>query len=226
MVVLLSLHTGVAPNYWPPKWIKINDSTLHMTLWSETLKLNLDRQLSMPLLCSCGASFVCSAFTVPAGVLKALSKTTEARPAARPEVVIPSRCLGSAWLHNSLFAFQKCIVYHYIKSKMFTMTMTSNQQPWVKSEKSAWGTNLGIMSLYQCRNNRTGSKEQRTTPNEEQNPWCSKQWKTHPKGWEIMRNWWSYLTSCLAKQSEWNHFLPIVFRYNRNFQIKLAWSKL
>ena len=31
--------------------------------------------------CSCGASFVCSVFTVPAGVLKALSKTTEARPA-------------------------------------------------------------------------------------------------------------------------------------------------
>ena len=100
MVVLLSLHTAVAPNYWPPKWIKMDDSTLHMTPWSETLKLNLDRQLSMPLLCSCGASFVCSAFTVPAGVLKALSKTTEARPAA--EVVIPSRCLVSAWLHISL----------------------------------------------------------------------------------------------------------------------------
>ena len=75
----------------------------------------------------------------------------------------------------------------HIKSKMFTMTMPSNQEPWVKSEKSAWGTNLGIMPLYQCRNNRTGSKEQRTTPNEEQNPWCSKQWKTHPKGREIMK---------------------------------------
>lgn len=169
----------------------MNDSTLHMTLWSKTLKLNLDRQLSMPFFCSCGASFVCSAFTVPAGVLKALSKTTEARPAVgQGRGCDPFQMSGFSLAPHVFICISKMHLLNYIiqkYSKMFTMTMTSNQEPWVKSEKSAWGTNLGIMPLYQCRNNRTGPKEQRTTPNEEQNPWCSKQWKTHPKGREIMK---------------------------------------